>query len=238
MLTRRQVITSAIGTFALGSISGCQTSGAASGKTVSLARPIWRVGERWGYQVIDGFNSSVLSKPFYRVAKVADTSGDSIEIESDNVVVERYNKQLQALAENCFAEPVQYNLPVDWLAPEGKAVSTESSTRYPNNSTPSHFWRQSVVVQGYESVTVPAGTFNCAVIQRTIYFQHPDSFRLRSERVDRLWYAPEVRRWVQRDVRGSYLDSSDIDDRGGGTRRSEIWRIWQLLTYTSPPVAG
>jgi hypothetical protein len=218
----------------LAPLAGCQIRSTKVVAPFALTRPVWRLGERWGYQVLNGFNSAVESKPIFRVAKV----GEAIDVEADDGSIERYNAQLQLLAEPCFAEPVLYNSPVDWFPAEGKSLSTLSSTRYLGNSTPAHRWQQTVTVQGYESVTVPAGTFNCALIQRTINFEHPDRFRSASERVDRLWFAPEVRRWVQRDVRGSYLDSGDIDDKRGSGRRSEHWRIWQLTHYTSPPIAG
>lgn len=217
-----------------GALIGCQTASSTAAPALNLTRPQWQMGQRWQYQLMDGFNAAVLGKPQYRVTATA----LDIEIAVEQKIVERYNAQMQLLAEDTFGENVQYNRPVNWFTEGGKGNEQQSSTRYVNNSTPAHWWRQKVTVLGVESVTVPAGTYNCALIQRTIYFEHPDRFRSQSQRVDKMWYAPEVKRWVQRETRGSYLDSADIDDKGGSGRRQEDWRIWQLLSYTAPPISG
>ncbi len=221
-----------LSTLGLGACTSSRGIGTALAR-FKLNLPVWRVSERWVYQVVNGFNASVVSKSAYIVSA---SNSTGVEISVEGQVVERYNPQLQLLGETTFGDALQYNSAVPWFEASEKNVTTQSSTRYPNNSTPAHDWRQTVEVVGFETITVPAGKFNCAVIERRIQFEHPDRFRLRSERTDRIWYNPEVRRWVQREVRGSYIDSSDIDDKGSSGRRQEDWLIWQLLSFTSAPI--
>ena len=72
-------------------------------------------------------------------------------------------------------------------------------------------------------------------MQRTIWFDYPDVFRFNSSRIDSVWYAPEVNRWVRREWTGDYQHENSLG-KLGGTRRREDWVRWELVSYT--PAAG
>jgi len=90
-------------------------------------------------------------------------------------------------------------------------------------------WHVQLDVIGRERVEVPAGAFDALRIRRLIKFEHPDFFRSNSERVETLWYAPEVKRWVKREWRGEYLQK--MRKRTPALR--EDWIVWELRRFSA-----
>jgi hypothetical protein len=131
-------------------------------------------------------------------------------------------------------EPIRFSTPMP-VVPQGSSsgMNLKSDTRYMTPSSGTEFtWSQRLSVQGWEKVTVPAGSFDALRIVRQIDFVHPDFFRSYSTRIDTSWYAPQVGRWVKRDWTGSYI-SPDLMPRGGRAR--EDWIDWQLTAYEPAP---
>ena len=96
-----------------------------------------------------------------------------------------------------------------------------------------YYWGQTLNVHDWQSLQVPAGSFECVRIERIVTFSHPDPMRLRSVRYDQLWYAPAVNRWVQRETSGRWL-------RSGGITPwwiEEDWVRSVLLSYTPAAVS-
>ncbi len=81
---------------------------------------------------------------------------------------------------------------------------------------------------GWELVTTRAGVFNTIRIEKIIRFQHNDSTRVDSVRIDRYWYAPEVGRWVIREMDGRYFY---LSGRQRIDVREDFWRF-ELVSWT------
>ncbi len=82
--------------------------------------------------------------------------------------------------------------------------------------------------RGWESITIPSGTFTAMKIEKLIRFQHNDSTRLESTRIDRYWYSPEIGRWVVRETDGRYFTMAGPRRIDG---REDFWR-YELQSYT------
>jgi hypothetical protein len=89
-------------------------------------------------------------------------------------------------------------------------------------------WEQIMKVDGWQNVTVPAGTFRALRYENFINFTSSDLSRANSVRRETIWLAPEVGRWVARESRGSYFfDESIADDQ-----YQESGYRWELLGFT------
>jgi hypothetical protein len=122
------------------------------------------------------------------------------------------------------------------VVPQGArtGLNLRSNTRYTTTPTTSsaYAWSQRLSVEGWERVTVPAGSFDALRIVRLINFEHPDVFRYSPERTDIAWYAPQVGRWVKREWTGDYMSGGPTSLRG---RTREDWVNWQLTAYQPAP---
>jgi hypothetical protein len=89
-------------------------------------------------------------------------------------------------------------------------------------------WDQTMIAHAWETVTVPAGTFKALRYQNLINFRSTDFSRDAAQRMESIWFAPEVGRWVIRESTGSYyMDDSSVD-----TPYDESGYRWELLEWT------
>jgi hypothetical protein len=89
-------------------------------------------------------------------------------------------------------------------------------------------WDQTMTAHAWETITVPAGTFKALRYSNLINFRSVDFSRADSRRMESIWFAPEVGRWVVRESSGSYyMDDSSVD-----TPYNEPGYRWELLEWT------
>lgn len=232
-----------------GSGSGTSTA-AAGGRTAAAApvsapdapaaaaAPIIRVRERWVYDEINCYNGELNGRlkvevteanPNYRVRLQLDTRPQSL-------CEEIYHANWAVLRECHFDAPIQFDEPVPTLTRVLAPGAQERLVTYyrTDQSERRYRWQMAVDALGWERLAVPAGEFDCLRIVRRIWFTHFDFFRLNSERIDTLWYAPRVNRWVQREWTGQYT----IPGGRRGTRGREDWVRWQLREHIAAPVSA
>jgi hypothetical protein len=89
-------------------------------------------------------------------------------------------------------------------------------------------WDQTMIARAWETVTVPAGTFKALRYQNLINFRSTDFSRDAAQRLESIWFAPEVGRWVVRESSGSYY----INDSAVDTPYNESGYRWELLAWT------
>ena len=65
-------------------------------------------------------------------------------------------------------------------------------------------------------------------IERYIRQQHHDFSRLETIRHETLWMAPEIGRWVARELWGEYL----VPDDNGSYRGLEAHHRWELVSWS------
>ena len=81
-------------------------------------------------------------------------------------------------------------------------------------------------VQGWEKISVPAGTFIALRFQNLINYENSDPNKVNCIRKETVWFAPQIGRWVAREASGSYMIQSEL-----GTPSLEGSYQWQLTSY-------
>jgi hypothetical protein len=219
--------------------SGCTTPNAipAPAGLEPLPVPTLRIGDRWRYVLINRYNNIPIGEVSVQVTAVTPLIRLAIDRGADQPVIEEiYTDPWSVLLETVYSgEPIRFNAPMP-VVPQGArtGLNLRSNTRYTTtpSSSSEYAWNQRLSVEGWERVTVPAGSFDALRIARLISFEHPDVFRYSPERTDIAWYAPQVGRWVKREWTGSYL-MPGLMARGGRAR--EDWVNWQLTAYQPAP---
>lgn len=194
------------------------------------ATPRVRAGDRWRYVEINGYNGEpraeidcvvVQTAPHLQV-RCTDSTGRA---RTDEV----YQAPWRILVEPFYDLPQTFDAPLA-LLPEPPAVNAPSwlRTGYRVDGTGASLdWQERREAPRWERLRVPAGEFDALRIERRIFFTHADARRSQSVRIERLWYAPPVNRWVRREWTGEH--------RGWPIRRGpparEDWIIQLLLAY-------
>jgi hypothetical protein len=247
---RRTLLLAGAGTLAVpmlaSGVAGCGTF-REPGPVVDLPPPRVQVGDRWVYREINRYNGLPLADVEVTVTAVApltcnvrrkrsDTTAGEIA-RPDAVLVERYAQPWMVDLEPTYDMTIDFAEPMPIVPPSARIGETQTSrTRYTvSGYYGSYGWMQRLTVAGTGRIATPAGNFDCIEVERRVWFDYPDVFRFNSSRIDRVWYAPQVNRWVRREWTGEYLHENSLDEFGG-IRRREDWVSWELLSYT--PAAG
>lgn len=223
---------------------GCATPQFVSPPPGPIGPPVVRVGQRWRYETIDLYRRAKVGELGAEVIRAAPPSpaiagGDAAASAAIVVALsdangapageERWARAWDVVVEPAYDVVQTFDRPMpllpDRLEP-GAARSDASWYRVPNASG-RLIWRQWLRAAGWERVAVPAGDFVALRVERMIDFRHWDGWREWPQRLDTVWYAPEVDRWVQREWTGEY--------RWPGGRRPVVAyedRVrWRLLEY-------
>jgi hypothetical protein len=89
-------------------------------------------------------------------------------------------------------------------------------------------WDQTMKALAWETITVPAGQFKALRFTNLIKFKSTDFSRTNSVRREKIWFAPEVGRWVARESQGTYYvaDSTIVQPYNESGYR------WELLEWS------
>lgn len=197
-----------------------------------LPQPALRVGDRWRYRLTDLYTGATVGEA--QVDLVAAAPELRLRVDRGDgrpALEERYADAWTVVAETIYDAPLRFEAPMPVVPPGARAgLRSSSRTRYHSEyASRALDWSQRLRVVGWERVEVPAGTFDALRIERMIDFAHPDFFRFGAERVDVLWYAPQVGRWVLREWTGSYMPGSPVPQRGRAREERTRWSLvaWQ-----------
>jgi hypothetical protein len=174
-----------------------------------IPEPKPRSGERWRYALINRYSGETINEITATVSQVyPETTIELVDQNGKKLASERYDSPWQIRQEPIYNETLVFDHPLP-LIPGKLAVGAqethETQFRLPGSDNP-HPWIVSLSVDGWERLKVPAGIFDTVRIDRRISFESPDLFRRGSRRIDTLWYAPAVNRWVQREWTGFYFE--------------------------------
>jgi hypothetical protein len=178
-----------------------------------------RVGQSWKYLKINQFNSDPMELIEDQISA----------IENGQIIISRKGQKSQNLGNEVQSPYGKLLSDSDWDASQtyqsavpiyldlnqiNLSESVRTSYQVGNSS-----YRLPIAITirqlGWESITIPSGTFTAMKIEKLIRFQHNDSSRLDSTRIDRYWYSPEVGRWVVRETSGTYFIMA-------GSRRNDM----------------
>ncbi|MGE0800268.1 MAG: DUF3108 domain-containing protein [Lautropia sp.] len=223
-------------------LTGCATA-APPVDSPAFSAPRVRPGDRWAYREINRYNQTAVADVDIIVtgAQPLACRVERRPTETTAGAVQRHgasDEERYATAWTVLHEPT-YDLTLDFAEPMPllpAALQVGATQRNVTSFTVSGYsrryrWDQRLRAIGAERIATPAGSFDCLVVRREIYFESPDPFRLNSSRVDQIWYAPAINRWARREWTGDYLSETSLDDRFAGRRR-EDWVRWELTRYT------
>ena len=191
-----------------------------------------KVGQTWKYLKINQFNSEPIELIDEKISS----------IENGQIIISRQGQKNQNLGNEVQAPFGRLLSDSDWdinqtyqsaipiyldLNQINLATTIQTSYQVGNSS-----YRLPIAVTihqiGWESITIPSGTFTAMRIEKVIRFQHNDSTRLESTRFDRYWYSPEIGRWVVRETDGRYFY---VTGRGRNDMREDFLR-YELQSWT------
>jgi len=178
-----------------------------------------RVGQLWKYLKINQFNSD----PIELIEDQIST------IENGQIIISRKGQKSQNLGNEVQSPYGKLMSDSDWDASQTYQsvvpiylnlnqinLSESVRTSYQVGKSSYHLPMAVTIRQlGWESITISSGTFTAMKIEKLIRFQHNDSSRLDSTRMDRYWFSPDVGRWVVRETSGTYFIMA-------GSRRNDM----------------
>jgi hypothetical protein len=187
------------------------------------------LGQSWTYQKSNVINSEFVAvereevialSPQIKVRRITD-SGRSLPEEQDQQWGQVLREPHWDFAQN-YANPVPL-----WPSELTIGASSHVRTDYRLDNFSFPFWiTVQATVKGWEKVTLPLGEFDVLHVERLINIKHQDISRSSTTRWDHLWLAPEIGRWVVREINGIYVTGGK---RGGG--REDNFR-WELQSWT------
>jgi hypothetical protein len=215
--------------------TACQ-SGPVPARTSPLAQapasPVVRppaVGQQWVYRVRDLFSG-----------RIVDEVTETVVSTSPQIHIQRVSKEHGALDDEIHATwgmlvqdshwsmPVRFDKPLPaWppvLAPAG-ASRYRDRYQMPGDKDASVRWNLTLRPVRWESVTVPAGTFDALAVDNFITYDNGDLYAVGGERQESVWFAPAIGRWVLRQSRGTVL----YPGRGSGLLESYL--EWELVSW-------
>jgi len=219
--------------------AACAGSGVPA-PSAPVPAPRVRIGDRWRYRIVDRLNGRWLDEPSFEVEAVDPAIVLRVTSRKPGPPrEERFVGAWSVLQEWVYGAKLTFDEPVPLLpSPIAAGGGSRTVTGYREGEEPRRYrWSQSLSTQGWESVEVPAGRYDCLRVARTIGFTSTDTGRGVSSRTDTLWYAPAVNRWVQREWRGDFVSAGLGDNPAEGILAMEDRLLWQLTAYIPTPTA-
>ena len=167
-----------------------------------------QVGQEWSYIKRDVFSGKQLGIVTERIASVgstivvARTDENGVQLAS-----EVQGPWGMAITDPSWSRTLNFN-PAIPLWPQELSVkwSKQVNVKYAIYGYPDSRmgWQEYMSVQGWEKITVPAGSFIALRFQGLINYENEDPNKVDSIRKETIWFAPEIGRWVAREISGSY----------------------------------
>jgi hypothetical protein len=240
VITRRAFLASAAALPAACSTLKGRDGGASRDVSGGLTAPPPRppvVGQAWRYAKRDRFTRAVVDTQVDRVTSVGRTVEIDSHVESDR---EGSSKSTSGWLRKYFAHPhpaaalpseiqepwgmvlvdphwseVQvYDTPIPlWPTQLAPGWETRIKARYKVSEGGDPLrWDQTMKAEAWETITVPAGRYQCLRYINVINFKSSDPGRGDSIRRETVWFAPELGRWAARESAGTYYLSQSVSD--------------------------
>jgi len=230
LIQRLSVITLVLLTAACAAPLGYET-----GNSMSPPNPLPtvrapQVGQEWVYSKKNVFNSKELGIITERVSSV----GSQITITRTTADGGQLPSEIQGpwgmiSTDPHWARVISYS-PAIPLWPQNLSGnwSKQANTKYQIAGYDGNFynWNLYMSSNGWEQITVPAGTFSALRFQNLIYFENADPNKVDCVRKETIWFAPQIGRWVARESTGSCKIQGQINNES-----LEDTTQWQLQSY-------
>ena len=193
-----------------------------------------QVGQEWSYVQRDMFNGNTLGTLTERVQSVGSqivitrsmdtstaTSNSSSgafgaimkDINQINEPIGSMANEVQGPWGTFLANPnwktlVLFNPGVPaWPQQLNESWSKQTKTKYQvaGNAGYTFPWEEYMSASGWETITVPAGTFTALKFNSLVNYTSPDANKINCIWRETCWFAPQIGRWVARESSGSYM---------------------------------
>jgi hypothetical protein len=198
----------------------------------TVDQPDLKIGESWIYEDRDGYNHAV--KPRW--------VGDIISIDDSRIDLLVLDGQPGNERRHVYGR--QWDMISRSLPGDGKVLFSPALISLPFPLQPGKSWRQEVAVtdsssgkrskwtlygkvHGWERVRVTAGEFDAIKITRDLYLGDAAWWRSETRRIERDWYAPEVK-WI---VKQEWAEEYE-DQRGDAGRQNGDRLVRELVSFT------
>lgn len=191
-----------------------------------------QVGQEWVYAVHNVYNGERLSVLTERVVEV----GERIRIERiddrKGLLTEEVHDRWGYILQDPHWDPAQRydrGIPL-WPPTLESGAKQQFNARYivPGHPDFAYHWGQLIRVGQWMAIDTPAGRFQTLKFENLIEYQHVEhTFRASSQRMESIWFAPEIGRWAVRRSTGVYYVPSD---RGSGAMHDDFFE-WRLLSW-------
>lgn len=201
-----------------------------------VQRPDVKVGDRWGYRLLDLSNGTQIGSSEMIVASVgsdviqvvAHRGSNSEEVDAtfttDWNQVNAVNGAVFVPHTGIFRFPLRV----------GSTYAADYEVLRPRQGAFRSRIRLNVTVVGWEDVVVPAGRFRALKVEGIGTFERQDMQRSGSMR-QIFWYAPEVKRWVKSEIESSNPESSNLKGKGKGKSKGQSSRRERLELVAYSP---
>lgn len=189
------------------------------------------VGQRWRYRRYNGFNSALLATEEDEVMAIAPRVQVRRRSDATPTVLEELQQPWGQVLRDLSWDHVQnYEQAVPlWPADLGVGARSTLNTHYRIDGFSYRYWISvHTTVRAWERLQLGADTHLVLRIDQYIRLQHHDFSRLQTTRRDTLWLAPEIGRWVAREVSGEYL----VPSAPGSYRGLEAHHRWELADWS------
>lgn len=233
-LTRRQL------TLALAALpAGCTIQPLPRLRSEAAARPAVlpmlrapAAGQQWVYHRYNGYNGALLTEEEHTVVSVS----PQVRIRHQARGASTHGEEVQLAGGRLIQRDLAWDHPQNYapalpLWPEALTpdITHVHWGHYEIDGFSYRNWiNQHTRVRGWEHVQVPHGRMLTLRVEHFIRLQHHDMTRVETTRRDTLWLAPEIGRWVAREITGDYLVLGDT----AGFRSREEHQRWELVSWS------
>jgi len=223
---------------AAGVLAGCAGGPIAGGGATSgpaAEAPKWSVGSRWVYRGKDGYRQSINWEETHEVTAIgADgitvrvTAKGAFDAERTELLsspgVVRVGAVSEFESDRFDPALIRYQFPL--TQGQSWTQSMRNADKPPN---PFGAIQRRVLVDGYESVTTPAGTFNAVRMRIIMQLDDGTVWRYPTECNYIVWYAPEVGAMVKETQRSFYREKEGVAGASVPGQNATI----ELVSYTA-----
>ena len=189
-----------------------------------------QVGQEWTYIKRNVFNGKNLGLVTERVASV----GSTIVIQRSDDSGAQLPNEIQGPWGMVQIDPewpklISFNPAIPLWPQELTATwNKQFNTKYSIGGYPDgkYGWQEYMSAHGWENISVPAGQFIALKFQTLINYESEDANKTDCIHKEVIWFAPQIGRWVAREVSGSYRIQGQL-----GVQLTEASYQWQLTSY-------
>ena len=187
------------------------------------------VGQQWVYQVRNLYNHEVIDEITETVVAIAPVIRIQRTSQRSGVLADEIQSSWGMITQDAhWKYPITFARPLPaWPARLEADRSTTYDDRYRMlaSSEYSEVWDLTITPREWTRLQVPAGTFTAFRFDNLIDFQNEDLNVVASQRMESVWFAPAVGRWVLRRTHGIYY----VSGRGG--EMPEDYLQWELVSW-------